>query len=116
MYNQLYNKLIKQDEELLKEINKNCPLSIQRKQLEKDIDDFHILDKRQDARAIQQIIERVEHMAMFNRKYHIDGNESSNKQSQSIIIPTIKSISPLCSYQVNKIFEINNNIENFVFY
>ena len=68
MFNQLNKKLIKQDEQLEKEINPNSPLIIQRKQLQKDIDDFHLLNQRKDARAIQQIIQRVEHMAMFNRK------------------------------------------------
>jgi hypothetical protein len=100
MYKQLHKKLLKQNEDLLKETNRNSPLFIQKKQLQKDIDDFHILDKRQDARAIQQIIERIEHMSMFNQKYHFIEVES-NKQSQSIIIPTQKSISTSCSYQVN---------------
>jgi ATP-dependent protease Clp ATPase subunit len=102
---QLRNKLIKQDEQLLKETNGNSPLIIQRKQLQKDIDDFHVLDKHQDARAIQQIIERVQHMAMFNTKYDIGGVRSivqSNKQCQSIVMSPVKSISPPpCSYRVS---------------
>jgi hypothetical protein len=100
MYKQLHKKLIKQNEELLKETNRNSPLFIQRKQLQKDIEDFNILDKRQDARAIQQIIERVEHMAMFNKKYDL-GDIGLNKQCQSIVIPTKQSILPACSYQVS---------------
>ncbi|CAF0901317.1 unnamed protein product [Rotaria sordida] len=102
MSKQLHNKLIKQDEQLLKETNRNSPLFIQRKQLQKDIDDFQILNKRQDVRTIQQISERVEHMAMFNRKYDTTQIESllqTNKQSQSIIIPTMKSTSVSCPYR-----------------
>ncbi|CAF1391467.1 unnamed protein product [Adineta steineri] len=107
MYNQLQQKLSKQNEQLLNETNGNSPLFIQKKQLQKDLDDFHILDKRQDARAIQQIIERVEHMAMFNTKSNINEIKSivqSNKQCQSIIIPQpppppMQSISSSCSYR-----------------
>jgi hypothetical protein len=86
MFNQLHKKLIKQDQQLLNETNLNCPLTIQRKQLQKDIDDFDILNKRQDIRAIQQIIERIEHMSMFNQKCYLN----PNKEFQSIS----------CSYQV----------------
>jgi hypothetical protein len=107
MSNQLRKKLLKQDEQLLTEtggIYSSCPLAIQRKQLQKDIDDFQILDKRQDARAIQQIIERVEHMAMFNQKSDVSPIGSivqSTKQYQSIGIKTIKSISTPCPYRVS---------------
>lgn len=103
MYNQLCNKLAKQDEHLLKETNKNSPLFIQRKQLQKDIDDFQMLNKRQDVHAIQLIIERVEHMAMFNKKLDIGGvlsNMQMNKQVQSIMEPSIKLNSISCSYRV----------------
>jgi hypothetical protein len=94
MSKQLNQKLIQQDEQLLKEPNKNSPLFIQRKQLQKDLDDFNLLNQRQDARAIQQIIERVEHMALFNNK------KSNNESSQSIFISIKKSIPTPCSYQV----------------
>lgn len=97
--NQLNKKLIKQNEDLLSETNPNSPLFIQKKQLQKDIDDFNILNKQQDARAIQQIIERIEHMSMFNKKY----------QPQSIVTPinrqSILSSSSSCSYRVSlKVF------------
>lgn len=103
----MHNKLAKQDEQLLKEVNKNSPLFIQRKQLQKDLHDFHILNKCQDAYEIQQIIDRVEHMEMFNRK--CDKNEfrsivQSNTQSQVRIEPNIKATSVSCSYRVSFAF------------
>ena len=103
MYEQLHSKLIKQDEQLLNETNINSPLFIQRKQLQKDLNDFQILEQCQNLPAMQQIIERVEHMAMFNKNYHVDEVGSItqvNKQSQSVIIQPMKSISVLCSYRV----------------
>jgi hypothetical protein len=100
MCKQLHQKLIQQDEQLLNETNQNSPLVIQRKQLQKDIDDFNLLNKRQDARAIQQIIERVEHMALFNKKSPTNEVKSTNKSSQSTFIPIRKSLSTSCSYRV----------------
>jgi hypothetical protein len=113
MLKQLNEKLIQQDQQLLKEKNQNSPLVIQRKQLQKDIDDFNLLDKRQDARAIQQIIERVQHMALFNKKSPINEVKSTNQPSQSIFIPLKTSLPSIsCSYQVrfqykNKRFQIH---------
>ncbi|CAF3326680.1 unnamed protein product [Rotaria socialis] len=102
MFNQLHRKRTKQDEELLRESNRNSPLFIQRKQLQKDIEDFLILNKRQDARAVQEIIERVERMTMLNRKYDIREVKSIsqlNTQYQSTIIPTVKMFTVSCSYR-----------------
>ncbi|UJR24844.1 hypothetical protein I4U23_006213 [Adineta vaga] len=103
MCKELHNKLLKQNEQLLQESNENSPLFMQKKQLQKDIDDFHLLDTRQDARAMQQIIERVEHMAMFNKKSDIGRVTSiapSNKQYQpTIVMSPIKLTPSLCSYR-----------------
>ncbi|CAF1035192.1 unnamed protein product [Adineta ricciae] len=103
MQQQLHKKLAKQNEQLLHESNGNSPLFIQKKQLQKDIEDFQLLEQRQDARAIQQLIERVEHMAMFNRKRDIGGIASSIQSSQlpnePIVMSPIKFNSPLCSYR-----------------
>ena len=115
MFRQLQQKLIQQDEQLLKERNRNSPLFIQKKQLQKDIDDFNILTQRQDARAIQQIIERVEHMAMFNRKYHISQVQSSDKPTQSVVISSRRSLSTSCSYRVSLKGKKSQLKMNFVF-
>jgi hypothetical protein len=103
MLNQLNKKLTKQDEQLLKERNQNSPLIIQKKQLQKDIQDFHILNQRNDFKAIQQIIQRVEHMAMFNQKY------DTSIQPQPVLLPTIQSVpTSSCSYWVSFKLEIEN--------
>jgi len=50
-------------------------------------------------------------MAMFSKNDEV----GSNKQCQSIGIPTRKSISVSCSYQVGSIFKIKKkNIENLL--
>lgn len=88
MNKQLHEKLSQQDQQLIHEKNSNSPLVIQRRQLKKDIEDFLVLSQRQDARKIQQIIDRVEHMAMFNTRL-------VTQPAPSIVIST-----RICSYQV----------------
>ena len=58
------------------------PLVVQRKQLQKDLDDWRVLITRSDLRRLQEITDRVEHMNLFNRK-----------------VP-VKEIRPSCSYRV----------------
>ena len=91
MNKQLHEKLSQQDQQLIHEKNPNSPLIIQRRQLKRDIDDFAVLNQRKDARAIQQIIDRVEHMAMFNPKASL---RLATQPTPSIVTTRI------CSYQV----------------
>ena len=84
-------------------IHSHCPLAIQRRQLQKDIDDFHILDKRQDAHLMQRIIERVEHMAMFDRNRRaapLNSLAQSPSPRPSMPIPIRMPVSMPCSYRV----------------
>lgn len=74
MLKQLNRKLIKQSEDLKNENNKQSPLFIQRKQLQKDIDEFQIFDQRKDLAKIEQIIQRIEYAQIFNQKQHVQIN------------------------------------------
>ena len=83
MSSQLNEKLVKQDESLSREkCVSQSPLCIQRKQLQKDLDDWKVLMNRSDARRVQEIIDRVEHISLFTRKVEV------------------KEIRPTCAYRV----------------
>lgn len=102
MIDLLHGKLKKQDEQLAQECNEfasNSPLLIQRKQLQRDLDDFQILEKHDDVRRLQQLIERIEHMSMFNPKSP-STIEEPRGQLRSTGIPSSKPLSQSCSYRV----------------
>ena len=100
MNQQLHEKFSQQDRQLIAETNLNSPLFIQRRQLKKDIDDFQILNQRKDLRAIQQICDRVEHMAMFHQR----------------TTPIIKPMTTrICSYQVGENDGREESFDHWVF-
>ena len=108
MVQQLNEKLSKQDEILLKngqDQMANLPLVIQRKQLQKDLDDFDLLQKGHDQYKIQQIIERIEHMDMFNIKKDLSPikilSSSNHELDNSLINKQIEITSKQCTYRVN---------------
>jgi hypothetical protein len=103
---QLRNKLATQDRQLTEnKTTARCPLSVQRRQLAKDIDDLHLFDECRDLRRLHKLIEQVEHMDKFSRCVAPEplpsatGNPSDVPSSRAIVG---KSTATPCSYRVRQ--------------